>query len=59
MSDEELKDGIGQKLIEAAERAKTAAMTFAPPRDYTDEEHAKKIAADIFAKWKAEKEGIM
>lgn len=24
----------------------------------TDEEHAKKIAADIFAKWKAEKEGI-
>ena len=25
----------------------------------TDEEHAKKIAADIFAKWKAEKEGIM
>lgn len=24
----------------------------------TDEEHAKKIAADIFAKWKAEQEGI-
>lgn len=25
----------------------------------TDAEHAKKIAADIFAKWKAEKEGVM
>lgn len=36
MSDEELKDDIGQKLIEAAERAKTAAMTFASPRDYID-----------------------
>lgn len=36
MTDEELKDDIRQKIIEAAKKAKAAVMTIASPRDYID-----------------------
>lgn len=36
MTDEELKDDLRQKIIEAAEKAKAASSVINVPRDYID-----------------------